>query len=413
MAERILARAKKLDAYLEAQNIAYPSFDDDTLDQLPNELQDERWALANDANELKQLSRGPAQTTLDCSLNWTDALGLRVVYRYKLANAVPLDGTASYAEIAAASGLKESLCRRFLRLAMGSHIFTEDPETKRVRHTASSRLLATDPDFSDAVGLEIDDFGPASSKLVDVWEKYEQDTAEPSQSAFCMFNETDKTIFAFLASRPERARRFGSAMRYFTKGESWDLRHMLTSFDWPSIDQPGAQIVDIGGGNGQISQYLARHTAHVRYVVQDLAHVVSKAPSQLPEDLKDRIEFVEHDFFEPQTMEPPTAFILRYILHNWADKYATRILQGLVPAMRKGTKVLVYEYVLEDGPVTDLTARFGFQMDAIMATSFNAQERTAVEYERLLKEADPRYVVEAVCRPEGSTMSIVQIGWTE
>lgn len=69
MAERILARAKKLDAYLEAQNIAYPSFDDDTLDQLPNELQDERWALANDANELKQLSRGPAQTTLDCSLN--------------------------------------------------------------------------------------------------------------------------------------------------------------------------------------------------------------------------------------------------------------------------------------------------------------------------------------------------------
>ncbi|RWA10853.1 hypothetical protein EKO27_g4273 [Xylaria grammica] len=412
VAERILARAKKLDAYLEAQNIAYPSFDDDTLDQLPNELQDERWALGNDTNELKQLSRGAAQTTLDCAFNWTDSLGLRVVYRYKLANAVPLDGTASYAEIAAASGLRENLCQRFLRIAMGNHIFAEDPETQRVRHTAASRLLATDSGLCDAIGLEIDELGPASSKQIDVWEKYEQDVAEPSQSAFTMFNETDKPIFAFFAGKPERSRRFGDAMRYFTRGETWDLRHMLTSFNWSSIDQPGAQVVDIGGGNGQISQYLARRTTHVHYIVQDLAHVVSQAPSQLPSDLADRVEFVEHDFFTPQTMEPPAAFIMRWILHNWADKYATRILQGLVPAMRKGTKVLIYEYVLEDHPVTDLTGRFGFQMGSIMTTTFNAQERTAGEYERLLKGADPRYVVDAVCRPEGSTMSIVEVGWT-
>jgi ubiquinone/menaquinone biosynthesis C-methylase UbiE len=335
------------------------------------------------------------------------------VYHYKLANAVPLDGTASYAEIAEVSGLQEALCRRFIRLAIGSHVFTEDLETQRVRHTASSRLLATDQSFSDAVGLEIDDLGPASSKLIDAWEKHGQDVAEPNQTAICMYNETEKPIFAFLASQPERVRRFGGAMRHFTKGDSWDLRHMLASFDWPSIDQPGAQVVDIGGGNGQISQYLARHTTHVHYIVQDLAHVVSQAPSQLPDDLKDRVEFVEHDFFMPQTMDPPpTAFLMRYILHNWADKYATRILQGLVPAMRKGTKLLIYEYVLEDGPVTDLTGRFGFQMDAVMATFFNAQERTAAEYERILQATDPRYVVESVCRPQGSTMSIVEVGWS-
>lgn len=337
-----------------------------------------------------------------------------MVYRYKLANTVPLDGTASYAEIAAASGLKEDLCRRFIRLAMGSHVFTEDLETRCVRHTASSRLLATDQSFYDAVGIEIDEFGPASSKLIDVWEKHGQDANEPNHSAVSMFNETEKTFFDFLASQPERARRFGGAMRHFTKGDSWDLRHLLASFDWKSIDRPGAQVVDIGGGNGQISQYLARHTKHVRYIVHDLSHVVSQARSQLPSDLKDRIEFVEHDFFTPQTGETaPAAFIMRYILHNWADKYATRILQNLVPAMRKGTKLLIYEYVLEDRPVTDLTGRFGFQMDAIMATICNAKERTAAEYEHILKSTDPRYVVEAVCRPEGSTMSIVEVGWEE
>ncbi|KAI0100480.1 hypothetical protein GGR51DRAFT_564015 [Nemania sp. FL0031] len=97
----------------------------------------------------------------------TDAPDLRVVYRYKLANAVPLDGAASYAEIAVASGLREDLCRRFIRPAMGNRVFVEDPETQRVRYTASSRCLATDQSFADVVGLEIDDLGPASSKLID------------------------------------------------------------------------------------------------------------------------------------------------------------------------------------------------------------------------------------------------------
>ena len=326
---------------------------------------------------------------------------------------MPLDGSASYAEIAAASNLKESLCRRFIRLAMGSNLFDEDPQTKRVHHTAASRRLATDQGLCDAVGLELEDIAPASSKLIDVWDKYGQDSSAPTESAFCMYNETDKPIFAVLASQPERARRFGNAMHFFTKGDSWDLRHMLASFDWSSVDKPGDVVVDVGGGNGQISQYLARHTSNTKFIVQDLAHVVSSAPAQLPEDLKNRVDFITHDFFTPQTMDPPpAAFLLRYVLHNWSDKYAASILKSLIPAMRKGSKVLLYEYVLEDGPVTDMTARFGFQMDGIMATFFNAQERTAHEYEYLLKSVDERYVVNAVRRPKGSTMSIVEVGWS-
>jgi len=129
--------------------------------------------------------------------------------------------------------------------------------------------------------------------------------------------------------------------------------------------------------------------------------------------LKDRVEFAVHDFFTPQpTDPPPAAFLLRYILHNWSDKYSINILKSLAPAMRPGSKVLIYEYVLEDGPVTDITGRFGFQMDGIMATLFNAQERTAKEFEKVLKAADQRFVVDAVRRPEGSTMSIVEVGWS-
>ena len=69
---------------------------------------------------------------------------------------------------------------------------------------------------------------------------------------------------------PERARRFGAGMRFFTKAEGWDLKHLLASFDWASIDHPGSVALDVGGGHGSVSQFLARHTRNVHFLVQDL-----------------------------------------------------------------------------------------------------------------------------------------------
>jgi hypothetical protein len=197
-------------------------------------------------------------------------------------------------------------------------------------------------------------------------------------------------------------------MQFFTVGDSWELRHVLAAFDWTSLDKPGTTVVDIGGGFGTVSQYLARQTSYIHFVVQDLPHVVSMAPTKLPEDLKDRIDFAVHDFHKPQPSEPaPVAFLVRWVLHNWSDKCCINILKNLTPALRSSSNVLIYEYVLEDGPVIDLTGRFGIQMDMTMATLFNAQECTARDFERVLKAADERFVLEGVRRPEGSTMSAV------
>ena len=68
-AEAILVQAKKIDAYLEEKNIPYPSFEHDTLENLPVELQGVRWLLANDSNDLKKLTRGAAMHTMDVTLS--------------------------------------------------------------------------------------------------------------------------------------------------------------------------------------------------------------------------------------------------------------------------------------------------------------------------------------------------------
>lgn len=70
LAEAILVQARKIDGYLETNHIAYPSFDgEDTLSQLPFELQAECCALANSASELKQLVRGPETGIMDIAFS--------------------------------------------------------------------------------------------------------------------------------------------------------------------------------------------------------------------------------------------------------------------------------------------------------------------------------------------------------
>lgn len=336
-----------------------------------------------------------------------------MIYHYKIAHAVPLDGSASYADISRQTGLHEDLTFRFLRASMSSHIFEEDPSTGHVRHTAASRLLVENPGFADAVGLETEELAPASAQVIRAWDTWGQDAAEPHRTGFALANGTDKPIFEVLAQQPERAQRFGSAMHFFTSDETWDLRHMLDAYSWETqLDQPGAYVVDIGGGKGSVSQFLARHTEHVVFQVQDLPHVISSAKAELPSELTSRVEFAAHDFFKPQDSAIlPAAFLLRWVLHDWSDVYCVRILRSLVPALQQGTKVLIYEYVLEDQPTYDLNGRFGLQLDMVMGACFNGRERRRVDFEKLLAQSDARFVLEAIRKPEGSTMSLVEVTW--
>jgi hypothetical protein len=51
-----------------------------------------------------------------------------------------------------------------------------------------------------------------------------------------------------------------------------------------------------------------------------------------------------HDFFTPQTVVADV-YLLRWILHNWSDKYCMRILRALIPALKPGARVVVNEDV--------------------------------------------------------------------
>lgn len=193
------------------------------------------------------------------------------------------------------------------------------------------------------------ELGPAFNEYIEAQSKW-PNSAEPHETGWGVENTTSLPLFSFLAENPDRARRFGAGMRWYTKAEVWDLKHLQSSYDWASIDLPGAVLVDVGGGQGGVAQFLVKLTKELKIYVQDLPGTVKQGSEMLPSIFKDRITFVANDFFSEETIKDADVYFLRWILHNWSDKYAIQILQSLIPALKNGAKILVYEVVLSDTP---------------------------------------------------------------
>lgn len=336
-----------------------------------------------------------------------------MIWRYQLASAVPVEGSATYDEISAASGLCRSLVVRTIRAAIPLNIFDER-EPGKISHTAISRLIASNEGYCSVIGLQLEDIGPASRRLPEVWESLGPDAGDPEQSAFSVEND-GRSLFTVLGEEPERGRRFNLAMKYCIEDKDFNHHDIFNAFDWASLDEPGSQVIDLGGGFGQVSQALAKETRNASFTVQDLPHVVKEAQKQLPSEFSDRISFEPQNFLEPQQQQrkgrAPSAYLISRCLHNWSDHHCAKILRGLIPTMRRGFKVLIWDAVLDDEPVRKISNKFNLQQDFIMATISNGKDRTAGEFRQILELSDPRFIVEAVNRPQGSMLAMVVVSW--
>lgn len=134
---------------------------------------------------------------------------------------------------------------------MANRVFAQS-SSNEVCHTAASRLMVIDPDFFDAVGRETSELVPISGSIFDVLSKY-GDSGEQNETASSLVNSTDLGVYQFLGQNPERAGRSGAGMRFFTKDEGWDLKHLVAGFNWASTDYPDATVVDMGGRQGGVS----------------------------------------------------------------------------------------------------------------------------------------------------------------
>lgn len=181
---------------------------------------------------------------------------------------------------------------------------------------------------------------------------------------------------------------------------------------------------------GHASIALAERFPHLNFVVQDLAEIVAAGESELPSGLKNRVTFQTHDFFTPQPVQGADVYLLRFILHDYSDTHATRILKNLLPAFKPTSRLLVMDGVLpEPGTMpkseerliryasgsrepssqrNSLADKNNRVMDLEMLTNFNSKERDIEDWRSLFTKADPRLKLRKVTKPPGSVNSIVE-----
>jgi hypothetical protein len=159
---------------------------------------------------------------------------------------------------------------------------------------------------------------------------------------------------------------------------------ILAAYDFGRL----ACIVDVGGGQGALlAAILARHSM-VRGILFDLPQVAAAAEQVLRDaGVADRCQIVGGDFFQA-VPDGGDAYLLKYILHDWEDEPATRILRSCRRAITPNGRVLVIER--EIGPPNEgAEAKFA---DLNMLVMTGGLERTREEYAGLFAAASFRLV---------------------
>lgn len=142
---------------------------------------------------------------------------------------------------------------------------------------------------------------------------------------------------------PDRASVFAKAMMWQGQLPGYSPQYLVENFPWGS---EVTTIVDVGGGVGHIAHALLTHNPSVYCIVQDRPEIVAQGENTIPEEVQQRLSFQAHDFFDDQPVHGADIYLLRHILHDWSNKYAGKILQALIPALKPGAKVVLNDRVV-------------------------------------------------------------------
>ncbi|KAJ4244805.1 hypothetical protein NW762_014383 [Fusarium torreyae] len=428
LAEAASQAATALAAKLEQSGHAAPSFAEGGLADYPKdpEVLGLRMQLLDATTDLYRLALGPTDTFfLGPLLATHDTSILNILNQFEFWTAVPLDGSATYGEIANRVNLPESLVRRVLKYAISTRVFTSTPEKPdSVSHTSISAVPARNHLYQTWIRHLCEESWPGALHMAESFKKFSSGKEEPSQepleSGFALANvdnlDEPQTFWDYMNREVEgkpkgwRAKKFAECMQVAASASAIKTDDLLKSaYDWNKLGE--ATVIDIGGSSGHDSAHIAQKFPKLRFVVQDLPQVQASFEEQVPEDIRPRVSFEPHDFLEPQNTKGEV-YMLKMVLHDWPDKYAANILKNLIPHLEAGSRIVLVEAVAPPDTATLPFATLGRMMNAgdlHMLQFFNCQERSLQDWSNLLDKVDERLAITYVSQVPGSVHQFIEI----
>ncbi|MCJ1377214.1 hypothetical protein MMC17_000306 [Xylographa soralifera] len=398
LAEEIHSKTYDIVQHLKAHQQAEPTFEisSPAIDQ-QIETQDyeaTKNALNQAVSDLLMLVNGPKAFLRTFLVTHYELAAYQVAVEYKFFENVPLNGEISVSELAEIVGIDEDRVGRFLRLLATQRVFKEVREDV-FAHTAASAALATDNEVNSAAGMQMDEMFKAASETANAIRRSPMGASSKDSPFRFKFN---LHTFEFYAAHPDKAARFARAMAGVSQLDR-QFSELRDGYPWASLGD--GKVVDVGGGSGHVSIYLAKEFPRLSFIVQDQSQaMIAQGVPLLTPDIKDRVSYQQHNFFEPQPIQNASAFFIRQCIHNWPDQECVKILRAFVPALetcKPGTPLLINDTVLPQlGEKTLYEERLLRQLDIAMLVVINAKQRTEKEFRALVRKADPRLEIAKV-----------------
>jgi orsellinic acid C2-O-methyltransferase len=212
-----------------------------------------------------------------------------------------------------------------------------------------------------------------------LWKQFEDLTHVVRTGGRTRTIATGAAGFAQLQSDPARLEAFQRAM---AESSVRAAREVLRVYDFGGI----RSVLDLGGGYGGVLAVLLARFPMMTGAVCDLAYLQSAASAYLQRaGVHPRGTFLAGDFFEsvPQGYD---AYLLKFVIHDWDDAQAARILGHCRTAARPATRLILLERVVPERLGTAFADQAVIRTDLTMMT-VGGKERTAAEYHTLLATA--------------------------
>jgi hypothetical protein len=200
------------------------------------------------------------------------------------------------------------------------------------------------------------------------------------------------------AQTPEENAIFDAAMA--------DLTRLTATAVAATYDlSPFRSLVDVGGGNGALLIGLLKAKPHLHGIVFDQPDAAERAQGQIAQQgLTDRCEAIGGDFFE-DVPHGADAYLLKHVIHDWADDRAADILRTCRRAMPVHAKVLIVEGVYPPRIDQSLASQGAAKNDVNMLVNTGGRQRSEAEF-RALYEASGFRLLRVV--PTPARVSIIE-----
>ncbi|RDH80628.1 hydroxyneurosporene methyltransferase [Mycolicibacterium moriokaense] len=308
----------------------------------------------------------PAAAMLDMIFGAWVAQGIATAAELKVADALA-DGPLPIDDLARRVEANPDALARLMRALISEGIFTKRSDGRYALNGLAETLRSDSPQSVAGMARMVG-AGPHR----EYW-SHLIDAVKTGQAAPYLLH--GKSGWDILAEQPTYAAIFNEAM---TNISEFAVDPVIAAYDFT----PYRTIIDVGGGHGRLLSAIIGATPGARGVLYDLPHVVEGAPQLLQKfGVNDRVRIEPGSFFD-SVPEGGDAYVLKNVIHDWADPEAVAILSNVRRAARPGSTLLLLELVIPDHD-----RQFaGKWLDMEMLVQAAARERTAEEYRKLYEQ---------------------------